>query len=134
MAISTAQQPSVTLTLAQRDAVHEFIGHLLAADGNVLDMSRGQLEREFVIHASWRLSVGARILDQLGPEADGNRDSYSLELDDDIAKLMQEVGREASDTLRGDLRTDDHGVMLYPGAAVIDRAAVDAALSVAAAI
>jgi len=69
-----------------------------------------------------RLPVGIRVLDQLGWEADGDRSSYTLEVDAEIAELMREVGR-----IGRELAADD---LDRPALAPRDWDMIDAAIAV----
>jgi hypothetical protein len=124
-----SQQSDATLTRAQRDAVHEHIGHVFAGEGDGLEFAVARGDRPRVRSAIWRLGVGVRMLDQLGWEEDGDRDSYRLELDDDIAAFMEELGRHGDAALQDDLRPGEPQSLID-----IDRAMIDAARVVKAAI
>jgi hypothetical protein len=87
MTSSTPQQSGMVLNLVQRDAMRESVGYIVWLEGERGGTSLGQ-------GSAVRLAASARILAQLGWEEAGHRDSYPLEVDEEIANLMREwVGR-----------------------------------------
>ena len=120
--MSTSQQSVVTLTPAHREGLLDDIACRFHVD-ELECYQVEELEREEVLSTIWGLNVAVRILDQLaGWQQAPDRDSYTLELDDDIVRFMRELERNAREILR-DGGDDD-----------IDFAKLDAARIVAAAV
>jgi hypothetical protein len=111
---------SVTLSRLQRDGVREHIGHIISRDGNSLDV--GGVDREIAMTAIGHLIGGFRILEQLGWQEHGDRDAYTLEVDDDLAAFMGELGRQADEAVMDDLQGPQPDPYID-----LDRATVDAA-------
>jgi hypothetical protein len=125
MSTSTSQQTSsVTLTRAQRDAVHDAVELICGRD----EMSHFDPDRREVITSLiGHLSAVPRLLEQIGWEREGVRETYELEIDDDIAKLMQEVGRIGIEVLTdafrsGDMRAFDVDVAKVAAAGIVQQA------------
>jgi hypothetical protein len=140
MTSRTPQHLSVTLDRVQRDGVRDAVDLLFISDMLARSESYG---RERVISHLTHLSAVPELLEQLGWEKEGDRDSYVLELDDQIVGLMQEVGRMGSEELTDGYTAvrvcramtaeywgDDAGERYFD----LDTAKVDAAAVVAAAI
>jgi hypothetical protein len=120
--MSISQQPTVALTRAQRDAVHDAVELICGRDElSHFDPDR----REDITSLIGHLSAVPRLLEQIGWERGGDRETYELDIDDDIANLMQEVGRTGiavlTDAYRsGDMRAVDVDVAKVAAAGIVE--------------
>jgi hypothetical protein len=104
--MATRRSATVTLTREHRDAIYEEINgvihqgsdlHMYFADAE-FDME----DRDWIRAFSRKLPVCLRLLDQLGWQQRGDRNSYTLDVDDDAARFMQDLDRHARDALEDD--------------------------------
>jgi hypothetical protein len=104
--MAAKQHPTVTLTREHRDAIYQEIVsvvhlgsdlHLYLADAECDARDRAEL-----LDVVGRLSVCVRLLEQLGWKKRGDRDSYELEVDEDVARFMEHVDRHARGALEDD--------------------------------
>ena len=58
-------------------------------------------DRQWLRTIAWRLTVCARLLDQLGWQEHGDRDGYELAVDEDIERFMAHLGQSARQALEG---------------------------------
>jgi hypothetical protein len=96
---------TVTLTRTERDGIRDYVGGILEADDlahNVRD-GRADLVKEAV--AQYPICI--RVLDQIGWEQTGDRDSYEIEADAEVVALMEKVGEAAIRTLQDDWGDDE---------------------------
>jgi hypothetical protein len=101
---------SIQLTREQRDAIYEEVENVMNAGGDLGVLFRrgpDQDDREWVLRFHRRLQAAIRLLDQVGWNRTGVRDSYALEIDADLVQFMCEMEGHALDALEDDRRDLD---------------------------
>jgi hypothetical protein len=108
----TKEQPvRVTLTREHRDAIYEEIESVvgLSSDLHIYhrDAEFDLDDRRAFADIVWRLDVSVRLLEQLGWQVRGDRDSYELQVDADVARFMEKLDKH----MRGALEEDREAVL-----------------------
>jgi hypothetical protein len=104
--MATSCISSVVLTREHRDPIYEEIVSVIhLGDDLPIYLTRGEFDtsdRDWLKAVNRKLAACTRLLDDLGWEQQGNRDSYELEVDQDIAQFMEELDRGARGALKDD--------------------------------
>lgn len=105
----------VTLTRVHRDAIFDEIDYVFESGRDLPFMlehgAYSTCDRHEARDLIWRLQVAARLLDQLGWQRNGDRESYVLEVDAGIDRFAARIESYAlvalEDNRRGLLEGDD---------------------------
>jgi hypothetical protein len=106
--MGTKHHPRVTLTREHRDAIYEEIESVVhLGDDLPIYLADGEFDpsdRDWLKAFSWKTGVCVRLLDQLGWQRQGDRDSYELEVDQNCARFMEDLDSRARGALKDDSR------------------------------